>query len=157
MIHDPWSGSWKSHDPDQISHQKYLIWIKFCTKIFWSGSKIWWKFFDPDQKFDEHFLIRIKNCVKIFWSGSKITWKFFDPDQKYAYFFLIRTKNSPCFFWSGSKILKKFLIQDQKIWILIQKVHGSKNDPRFWSMISQACTIHIIHNNEARVLKFSDF
>ena len=138
MIPDPWSGSWKSHDPDhekamirikyrskifdldQILHQIFLIRIKNFMKIFWSGSKIPWKFFDPDQKLHEIFLIRIKNHMKIFWSGSKICHIFFDPDQKFALFFLIRIKKSWKNFWSRIKKFefgsKKFM--DQKM------IHG---------------------------------
>ena len=117
MIHDPWSGSWKSHDPD---HEKAMIRIKYGSKIF-----------DLDQILHQNFLIRIKNFMKFFWSGSKITWKFFDPDQKYVIFFLIRIKTSPYFFWSGSKNLEKIFDPGSKNLNLDQKSSWIKK----WSTV----------------------
>ena len=62
----PWSGLWKSHDPDQKLANFFLIRIKN-----------WPIFFDPDQKFADFFLIRIKNWPIFFWSGSKKMHDFF--------------------------------------------------------------------------------
>ena len=101
--HECWSGSWKSHDPDQISHRNFLIRIKNSGNFFWSGSKFRWNFFDPDQKIYQKFLIRIKKSTKNFWSRSKNRWKIFDPGSKIDEKFLIWIKKSTKNFWSESK------------------------------------------------------
>ena len=87
----PWSGSWKSHDPDQKLADFFLIRIKNWPIFFIRIKKMADFFFYPDKKLADFF------C-----SGSKIGRLFFDPDQKMADFFFDPDQKMADFFLSGS-------------------------------------------------------